>query len=157
MADPLADYWVQVFTEAHGFSPMFERKDAVQLHQLLKHYGSRYALAWAIREFHKQDDPFVSERGWTVAVFKSRYAGLHARYSELNAGQVKRDYTDAMARVANQLELGFDSPQGGGNLVRLSDFKRRRRHDGERRTQDGGDTPGRRVREDGPRVPAPGK
>lgn len=79
--DPLAKFWCSSYEEAHGLPYPFGKADGVILHRLKAQHG-RYALAWMIREFHQQQDPWLETIGWSVKALQSRALGLAIRYRE---------------------------------------------------------------------------
>ena len=101
MADRHAEFWLREYEAAHGFRPPFEKKDGVILHTLLNHYEDRWAMAYAIRRYHAMnEDPVISQNGWSTPVFRSRYAGSHADYCERRAKDRTGRFKAELAAIA---------------------------------------------------------
>jgi len=73
-------FWSKQFREVHGFNPLFERKDAVQLHRLRDRVDDDHAMAYAIGKYMRDDDKFIAAAGWSVGAFKTRLQGYLVKF-----------------------------------------------------------------------------
>lgn len=99
----LIEFWTREFERVHGFPPLFEKKDAVMLQNLRKHFNDPFALAWAIKKFMSDEDPFIAKAGWSVPAFKNRVQGMMSDFYK-RYGHKTRDSGHAK-RAGNVIDI----------------------------------------------------
>jgi len=110
--EPLAAFWTEQYEKLRGVRCIFEKKDAVILHSLLKLTGEgtvgRNDLAHCIVAYLSDDsDEFLAKAGWSVPVFQKRFQGLYlqrVKEREKQATIRKRQDTASLERTARQVE-----------------------------------------------------